>query len=78
MADIKVPPPPRKVKEAPPSREQTHNNLDKPLVSDKENLNFKVSANFKREIKTYAASQGITLIDLLEEGFRLVKEKRGV
>lgn len=79
MADIRVPPPPsRKAKEAPPSRGQTHGNLDKPSLSDKENLNFKVSAEFKREVKTYAASQGITLIELLEEGFRLVKAKRGM
>lgn len=79
MADVKVPPPPsRKSKEAPPTREQTHGNLDKPSSGEKENLNFKVSAEFKREVKTYAASQGITLIELLEEGYRLVKEKRGM
>lgn len=40
-------------------------------------LNFKVSEDFKKEFKGYAVSQGISMTDLLKEGFRLAKAKRG-
>jgi len=39
-------------------------------------LNFKVSAEFHREFKTYAAQRGVSMLELLQEGFRLVKERR--
>lgn len=77
MAGVNVPPPRRKAPEAPPARSETPGALDVPTSTERENLNFKVSTAFKREIKSYAASQGMTLIELLDEGFRLVKEKRG-
>ena len=38
-------------------------------------LNFKVPANFKREFKGYAVSRGMTMIELLKEGFALSKER---
>ncbi|MDF0491337.1 hypothetical protein PX554_24790 [Sphingomonas sp. H39-1-10] len=46
--------------------------------SDGENksLNFKVSPDFKKEFKGFAVSQGITMTDLLKEGFALSKKKR--
>jgi hypothetical protein len=40
-------------------------------------LNFKVPAEFHREFKTYAAQRGISMLELLQEGFRLVRERRG-
>jgi hypothetical protein len=40
-------------------------------------LNFKVSAEFHREFKTYAAQRGISMLELLQEGFRITKERRG-
>jgi hypothetical protein len=40
-------------------------------------LNFKVSTEFHREFKTYAAQRGVSMLELLQEGFRLVKEHRG-
>lgn len=40
-------------------------------------LNFKVSEDFKKEFKGYAVAQGISMTDLLKEGFRLSKAKRG-
>jgi hypothetical protein len=40
-------------------------------------LNFKVSVEFHREFKTYAAQRGISMLELLQEGFRLTKEHRG-
>jgi hypothetical protein len=39
-------------------------------------LNFKISPEFKKEFKGFAVSQGITMTDLLKEGFALSKEKR--
>ncbi|MDC7812975.1 hypothetical protein [Sphingomonas koreensis] len=39
-------------------------------------LNFKVSEEFKREFKGFAASQGLSMTDLLKEGFALAKKKR--
>lgn len=41
-----------------------------------ETLNFKVASDFKREFKGYAVSQGLTMVDLLKEGFELSKQKR--
>ena len=48
--------------------------------SDEDNrssLNFQVTPEFKKEFKGYAVSQGITMIDLLKEGFALPKKQRG-
>lgn len=39
-------------------------------------LNFKVSDRFKKEFKGYAVAQGITMTDLLKEGFALAKKAR--
>ncbi len=41
-----------------------------------ETLNFKVTADFKRQFKGYAVSQGISMVELLKEGFALSQEKR--
>lgn len=39
-------------------------------------LNFKVSLDFKKEFKGYAVAQGISMTDLLKEGFILSKQAR--
>lgn len=44
--------------------------------SGKESLNFKVSPEFKKEFKGFAVSEGISMTDLLKEGFALSKKKR--
>lgn len=44
--------------------------------TETETLNFKVSPEFKRSFKGYAVSQGLTMLELLREGFELSKEKR--
>jgi hypothetical protein len=44
---------------------------------DLETLNFKVPDAFKRTYKGYAAMQGMTMLELLKEGFELSKQKRG-
>ena len=43
---------------------------------DAETLNFKVTTEFKREFKGYAVSQGVTMVELLKEGFKLSKRER--
>ena len=40
-------------------------------------MNFKVSEEFRREFKTYAVQHGKTMLELLQEGFELVKEQHG-
>lgn len=51
--------------------------LDSGSENDKgKTLNFKVSEEFKREFKGFAASQGLSMTDLLKEGFALAKKQR--
>ena len=47
-------------------------------AEDNENktLTFKVSPDFKKEFKGFAVSQGITMTDLLREGFALSKKRQ--
>lgn len=39
-------------------------------------LNFKVDPDFKKEFKGYAVNQGMTMVELLKEGFALSKKQR--
>lgn len=83
----KPPPPParaesseaatmRRKGEAPSPVSVVHN-LKKPQSGELKPLNFKVDPEFHREFKLYAASQGISMLELLREGFELVKQHRG-
>lgn len=45
-------------------------------IDKAKSLNFKVDLEFKKEFKGFAASQGITMTDLLKEGYALSKKKR--
>jgi hypothetical protein len=65
MADARGAPSQRKNKERPLAR-----------AADSETLNFKVTTEFKREFKGYAVSQGVTMVELLKEGFELSKRER--
>jgi hypothetical protein len=65
-------------KGAPPPPEQAPANLDKTDPNDLKPLNFKVPSEFHREFKTYAAAQGTTMLELLREGFELLKKQRGL
>ena len=49
----------------------------KPDPGDLKPLNFKVPAEFHREYKTWAAANGTTMLEVLREGFELVKKQRG-
>ena len=65
MAEGRVETSPRKGREKPVSS-----------TADTETLNFKVTPDFKKEFKGYAVSQGMTMLELLKEGFELSKRKR--
>jgi hypothetical protein len=59
------------------SRSQQKNKTNAPSNgTDTETLNFKVTTTFKKAFKGYAVSQGITMVELLKEGFELSKRKR--
>jgi hypothetical protein len=65
MAEARDAPSQRRTKERPPAG-----------TTDAETLNFKVTTEFKREFKGYAVSQGVTMVELLKEGFELSKRER--
>ena len=46
------------------------------LPDDLETLNFKVTTAFKKEFKGYAVNQGVSMVELLKEGFELSKANR--
>ncbi len=81
----KPPPPPAKAvsitntnaKGGAPSPVAVVHNLKRPQIGSLKPLNFKVSSEFHREFKAFAALHEISMVDLLREGFYLVKEQRG-
>lgn len=44
--------------------------------ADLQTLNFKVSRSFKKAFKLYAVEHGISMIELLREGFELSQKRR--
>jgi hypothetical protein len=48
-----------------------------PAPDKRETLNFKVPADFKKAFKGYAVAQGMSMVELLREGFELSKAHRG-
>jgi hypothetical protein len=69
----KVPPP--RGKGGPPPSESTLGNLDAPERAELEPLNFKVPRAFRREFKTYAAQQGKSMSQVLQEAFVALKNE---
>jgi hypothetical protein len=39
-------------------------------------LNFKITSAFRKEFKGYAVNHGLTMVELLKEGFELSKTRR--
>jgi hypothetical protein len=73
-----VPPPVKKSRKGPPPAvDFTVGNLEKSEPGSLKPLNFKVPADFHREFKVYASQQGISMLDLLQEGFKALRERRG-
>ncbi len=73
----KIMPPHRTGKGLPPAPAQVVHNLDRAEAGTLKPLNFKVSPEFHREFKAYAAVHGVSMLDILKEGFALVKQRRG-
>ncbi len=73
----KIAPPQRGGKGTPPVPTQVVHNLDRAESGATKPLNFKVSPEFHREFKAYAAVHGVSMLDILKEGFALVKQQRG-
>lgn len=77
MAKI-APPPKRSTKGQPPAASAAKGtNLEQPAPNHLKPLNFRVPDEFHREFKGYAAARGISMLTLLVEGFRLVKDQQG-
>ncbi len=57
-------------------RASKKNLLEDSDKSSSGSLNFKVTPEFKKEFKGYAVRQGISMVDLLKEGFALSKKRR--
>jgi hypothetical protein len=43
---------------------------------ENKSLNFKVTADFKKQFKGFAVAHGITMTELLKEGFALSQKRR--
>jgi len=72
-----IPAPAKGTKGKPPTKVQTLDNLSRPEAGELKPLNFKVPSDFHRAFKTYAAAHDLSMVQLLREGFELVKAKRG-
>ena len=73
----KVPPPKKSLKGIPPLPVITVANLDRPESTALTPMNFKVPEEFHREFKLYAVQHGMSMVDLLQESFSLLKKQRG-
>ena len=58
----------------PPPADRPSDNLTKTASGANVPLNFKVSVEFHREFKTYAAQHDITMLELLYDCFNSYKE----
>lgn len=52
------------------------NKQTKPGNAELQTLNFKVPRAFKKAFKLYAVEHGISMVELLREGFELSQKKR--
>tara|TARA_R110001606_G_scaffold233942_1_gene381572 strand:+ start:67078 stop:67263 length:186 start_codon:yes stop_codon:yes gene_type:complete len=52
------------------------NGIEDENSTELKSMGFKVHPDFKKEFKGFAATQGISMTDLLKEGFVLSKKKR--
>ena len=72
-----VPPPVRRGKGEPPPQLAALDNLARAESIRLKPLNFKVPADFHREFKTFAAMNGMSMLSVLTESFRLYREHKG-
>ncbi|MGL1888697.1 MAG: hypothetical protein OCD76_19445 [Reichenbachiella sp.] len=70
----KIAKPNRKGTPPPAAEEKTHN-LKKAASSEKVQLKFDVSPEFRKEFKTFALDNDMSMVELLMQGFELSKSK---
>lgn len=78
MAAPKAPKP--KGKGTPPTVTTTPamaNNTTKPSTSELIPMNFKVEAEFKKDVRTFAAIHEMSMVDVIKEAFELLKQSKG-
>jgi hypothetical protein len=73
---ISIPHRPIHKKGEPPKKEEVKDNLTKAEPAKMVALNFRVSAEFKKDFKIAAAISGITQSDLLQKAFDLWNKNR--
>ncbi len=73
-----VPSPIRNTKGEPPGREETRGNIQKPELGSMAALNFRVSAEFKKDFKIAAATFGLKQSELLRQAFELWSQRHGL
>ncbi len=71
---------PSRLGKAPTVAESTNtvgNNTQKPGNSELVPLNFKVDAEFKRNLKSFAAGHDMSMVDVVKEAFELYRTHKG-
>ena len=72
---VKLPAPRRTRKRAVLTLARPDSTLHNPGQGPLAPLNFKVAREFRREFKTFASQHDMKMVELLQEGFRLVKKQ---
>lgn len=75
MATIKKPPTKRGIKGKPTTKPTPAHNLKQPESRDIKLLQFQVSPEMHKEFKTYAAMNGMTMLELFIDAYRFYKDK---
>jgi len=52
-------------------------NLERPDPGEMQNLNFKVTADFKRDFRIYAATHNLSLVKVLYKAFEVLRAQQG-
>jgi hypothetical protein len=60
----------------PPVQSAIVHNLERPDPAEMMNLNFKVTAEFKREFRMYAAAHHLSLVQVLYQAFEALRVQR--
>ena len=79
MVDIKKPAK-KKTLPGPPTADESNastGGLTKPEPSELVPMNFKVSAEFRKQYRTLAAMHDVSMTDILKESFELYRQQKG-
>lgn len=76
MAKIGKPSKPNRKGTPPAITEEKVRNLEKPSSSERVQMKFDVSPEFRKEFKTYALDQNLHMVDLLMKSYEFYKENQ--